>query len=189
VAESPTWRRRLASIGVLLLAAGALIATSPAPPPSSTLDAAFRASPEFPVTTTRINGRMTLELSAAALPGPREDRVRVSGSVTFRALSARIRIAARPLGVVLAGGDYPNRDEPSWSIEALCRVAEPCRREFEVTLTLVDPIPGGTTVADFEADLQIQYSEIDANPDGATASWSASAELGMAHSPRPSVQR
>ena len=186
MAESPTWRRRIASIGVLALAAGALIATSPPALPSSTLDANFRASPQLSAAVPRITGLVTLDLSDAVLPRPGDDRVRVSGLVAFRTISGGFRMDVRPVGVALPGASDA-ADEPMWSIETLCRAAEPCHREFEVTLQLLGAGSGDVVDADFEATLEILYQEIDANPEGAEASWSGSA--GLEPVPAPAATR
>jgi hypothetical protein len=179
----------------LALAAGALIATSAPPPPASRLDATLRASPELTASVPTVSGRLTLNLSAAALPAPANDRVRVNGTVTIRASSTGYRMDVRPLGVVLPGPTAGPTIAPesslrpvsdgttTWAIEDLCRVAEPCLRDFEVTLSLINPQSGQNVVADFDATVEIVYHEIDANPDGANASWSASAELAPIASP------
>jgi hypothetical protein len=179
VAESPTRRRRITAIGVLALAAGALIATSPPPPPRSTLDATFHASPRLTAAAPRVTGVVTLELSAAALPAPASGQLRVSGTVEIAAANVHsIGIRVRPLGVVAARGE--GQVPGTWSIEQLCRVAEPCRRDFEVTLELIAPPASESVPAPFEATVQIVYAEIDQVPLGATVSWSATPELSPA---------
>ena len=185
MAQSPTWRRRLAAFGVLGLAAGALIATSPPPIPKSTLESTFRAAPELTGANPRITGVVTLDLSAAALPPPSNRSLRLSGTVSITARNdLGVRTSVRPLGVVA----QPSESEAvgsevlaTWPIEQLCRVAEPCRREFEVTMELLGgTLPGAGQSASFMASVEIVYHEIDAIPPGATATWSASPEIAPA---------
>lgn len=173
MAESPTWRRRIAAWIVLALSAGALIATSPPPPPSATLSASFAGSPTLAAGASNVTGVLTLDLSAEVLPIPDDGRMRIRGTVTFTPRNSAVRLSVRPLGVVV--------DEAAttltWPIEALCRVGEPCRREFEVTLSHVGAPSPGTLGTPFDAKVEITYQEVDGVPAGATATWSPDAVL------------
>ena len=157
---------------MLGVSAAALLATSPAPPPRSTLTATFSGGASLS-TPEPVTGRVTLEVSAAALPRIDDALRRVRGTVTFTSSNPAIRLTVEPVGV--AGATTGERAN-TWDIEQLCRVAEPCRRDFEVT---VGRGQGGlpTAFAGFQATLELVYEYQDANPPGAAASWSASAEL------------
>lgn len=185
MAESPTWRRRLVAWSVLALAAGALIATSPPPPPSATLSAAYAGGPLLAAGAMNVTGILTLDLSAEVLPIPDDRRMRIKGTVTFSPRNSSVQLAVRPLGVVT--GDEPPRSL-TWPIEAVCRVGEPCHREFEVTLGIAGaPFPAAR-VAPFDASVEITYQEIDAVPAGATATWSPDAALAPATAPPAAPQ-
>ena len=171
MAEYPTWRRRLAALGVLVLAAGALIATSPAVV-QSTLEASHSSTVELTLEAPHATGRVRLDLSAAALPAAEDRDLRVSGSVAFneRNQDPGVRMSVRAAGIDAA--PVETDDSASWPIEQLCRVAEPCQREFDVTFEWLDPQPGPAHRVTFEATVRVVYDRVESNPDGATASWS-----------------
>ena len=177
----PTWRRRLAAFGVFLVASAALIATSPAPPDRTELEATFTGRAEVRG-TAETTGRVTLELSAAALPRLDDGLKSMSGTVTFSGSHTGVALTVRPLGVEVEPRG-PERDtatlgdEITWPIEELCRIAEPCIREFEVTIALPDLAEDEVREAGFQAILQITYVYMDANPPGAMASWAGSPEI------------
>ena len=179
MAEYPTWRRRLAALAVLVLACGALVATSPAIIQSS-LDASHSGSAELTLEAPRVTGRVTLELSAAALPAAGDRSPRVSGTVGFsqRNQNDDMRMSVRATGVDAAPAESDG--SVNWPIEQLCRVAEPCKREFEVTFEWLDPQPGTIQRGSFDATLQIVYDRVENNPEGATAGWSDSVSFAPA---------
>ena len=171
MAEYPTRRRRLAALGVLVLAAGALIATSPAVV-QSTLEASHSGNVELTLAAPRATGRVRLDLTAAALPAAGDRDLRVSGSVAFneRNRDPAVRMSVRVVGIDAA--PVATNDSASWPIEQLCRVAEPCQREFDVTFEWLDPQPGMTHRVTFAATVRIVYDRVESNPQGATADWS-----------------
>jgi hypothetical protein len=174
LAAHPTRRRRLAALAVLVLACGALVATSPAIVQSS-LDASHPGSAELTLEAPRVTGRVTLDLSAAALPAAGDRGLRVSGSVGIskRSQNAAVRMSVRAAGVDAAPAESDG--SASWPIEQLCRVGEPCQREFEVTFEWLDPQPGTIQRETFDATVRIVYDRVEKNPEGATASWSDTA--------------
>lgn len=174
MAESPTWRRRLAAWGVLALSAGALIATSPPAPPSATLSASFAGSPTLAAGASDVTGILTLDLSPEVLPIPDDGRMRIRGTVTLTPRNSAVRLSVRPLGVVV---DEAATEILTWPIEALCRVGEPCHREFEVMLSHVGAPSPGTLAAPFDAKVEVTYQEVDGVPAGARATWSPDAVL------------
>jgi hypothetical protein len=171
VARYPTRRRRFAALGVLVVAAGALIATSPAVV-QSTLEASHSGNVELTLATPRATGRVRLDLSAAALPAADDRSLGLSGSVAFneRNQDPAVRMSVRAAGIDAA--PVETDDSAGWPIEQLCRVAEPCQREFDVTLEWHDPQPGTTHRVTFVATLRVVYGGVESNPDGATARWS-----------------
>ncbi|HTE66254.1 MAG TPA: hypothetical protein VK736_08345 [Candidatus Binatia bacterium] len=171
MAEYPTWRRRLAALGVLVLACAALVATTPAIIQSS-LDASHSGSTDLTLEAPRVTGRVVLELSAAALPATGERGLRVSGTVgvSQRNPNAAVRMSVRAAGVDAAPSESDS--SASWPIEQLCRVAEPCQREFEVTFEWLDPQPDTIQRGSFDATVRIDYNGVEKNPEGATAIWS-----------------
>jgi len=184
-AQPPTWRRRLAAFGVLAVAAGALIATSPPRPDESTLSATFAGGAGL-TAAEPMTGRVTLDVSAAALPLLDDSLKRINGTVTFSGAHEGIRLVVRPIGVAAEPDELAG--ETTWAIAQLCRVAEPCRREFDVTLELLGAPAGERRFGRFQATLEITYTYIDANPAGATASWTGSAELALPTAPPATTQ-
>ena len=185
MAQPPTWHRRIAAFGVLVAAAGALIATSPPPPDESTLSATFaggaQLTPAVPMT-----GRVTLDVSAAALPLLDDGLERVTGKVTFAGAHEGIRLVVQPIGVAAEPDELEGRI--TWTIEQLCRVAEPCRREFDITIELLGTPAGEPRFGRFQSTLEITYTYRDANPPGAAASWTGSPELALPTGPPASKQ-
>lgn len=174
MAKHPAWRRRVGAVAVLVLASGALIATSPAVI-QSTLEASYSGDVELTLDAPRVTGRVRLDLSANALPALGDQRLRVSGTVDFyaRNKNAAVRMSVQPVDI-----DAPPAESEvstGWPIELLCRVAEQCQREFEVTFEWLDAEPGSTQRASFEATVRITYDQAEHNPEGATAGWTESA--------------
>lgn len=177
----PTWRRRFAAFGVFLVAGAALMATSPAPPERTELEATFTGRAEVRG-SREATGRVTLELSAAALPRLDDGLKSMSGKVTFSGSHTGVALTVRPLGVEAEprGPELDTDtlgDEITWPIEELCRIAEPCVREFEVTIALPDLAEDEVREAGFLAILEITYVYMDANPAGAAGSWAGSPEI------------
>lgn len=164
---------------MLVVASGALIATSPSAI-QSFLNATYSGAAELTPVAPRVTGRVLLELSAAALPAARDSSRRVSGTVVFRQSveDAGVRMGVQPVGI-----DPPPAEDVGsvwWPIEQLCRVAEPCQREFEVTLEWVAPQPGTVRRSDFTARAEITFEGVETNPAGASGSWRQTADFAPA---------
>lgn len=179
VAKHPTWRRRVGAIAVLMLASGALIATSQ-PVIQSTLEASHSGHAELTLDAPRVTGRVMLDLSANALPAPRDQRLRVSGTVDFYQRNQNASVRMRVHAVDVEAAPAESEVSTGWPIEQLCRVAEQCQREFEVTFEWLNPEPGTTQRASFEATVRITYDRAENNPEGATAKWTESAAFAPA---------
>ena len=179
MARTPAWRRRVGAIAVLILASGALVATSPAVI-QSTLEASHSGDVELTLDAPRVTGRVMLDLSANALPAPGDQRIRVGGTVDFyqRNQNAAVRMGVRPVDIDAAPAE--GEVATSWPIEQLCRVAERCQREFEVTFEWLDAKPGTTQRAAFDATARITYDQAESSPDGAIAAWTETAPFAPA---------
>src|SRR5512142_828970 len=171
--------RRAAVLCVIAIASLATLATS-----SAYREAQFERSGVATITldagSPRAVGTVVLDLSAATLPGPSAADPQPSGNVVFSlepvatsggyapkgsdltsssagqvasteplSLTVAARNVARPAAGVRAGW--------SWPIEALCRVAEPCHREFEVTVEWLRPVTGGSRSAELRVELTLRY--------------------------------
>lgn len=171
----PLVRRRIAAIVVLVMAGGAMIATTPSQV-ESTLSASYSGSAELTFEAPRATGLVKLDLSATALPElDPESRIRIRGTVRFEpsgAAGEAVSMDVRPVGMDAAS--YEEYGAIVWPIEHICRVAEPCQREFEVTFEWANPEPGAVQQGSFRAIAEVVYQEMEKNPDGATANWSES---------------
>lgn len=174
-------RRRVAAVIVLVVACGALVATTPSQI-QSTLSASYSGSAALTFEAPRATGLVELDLSAAVLPEIDDDsRLRIRGTVRFEQRGAAheaVVLHVRPVGIDAAS--HEEYGAIVWPIEHLCRVAEPCQREFEVALEWVNPEPGGAQQGSFQAIVEVVYEEMEENPEGATADWSESAPFASA---------
>ena len=168
--------RRRVAIGLLVLSCVALVATSPVEV-ESLLTATASDSVQLTIDDPRAAGRIQLSLSAAALPVIEQPLYEPFGEVRFRLPREDEGIVAvvRPVGVEAV--PYEQYDTLIFPIEQLCRVAEPCEREFEVTLEWAEPREEIPTTAAYTAELEITYPEVEHNPDGASATWATTADL------------
>lgn len=168
-------KRRAAALVVLLVMGAALLATSPA-----VIESELTASHAIAATLTseepRATGRIALALSAAALPlddGP----YRTEGTL-------RLSLPDHLSGVIamtVSGVDLPVVPLDEYGtvaipIEQLCRVAEPCERELEVSVEWLAPDSTSLT-ANVQAGLSIVYHEREEPPEGATVAITPSAEM------------
>jgi hypothetical protein len=168
---------------VALIGATATIATS-ATLPSSRLEPVGHASARLDASTPRATGRFVLTISAPTIdqivagtaPGAkvlfRRGSVQVGGGSAEQIalhIDEHLRISASVVGV----SDPPRSGEqPTWTIAELCRPAEACRREFDVSIEWLQPQAGWVSV-DVNADLLVVFKEIPTLPSGASAAWEA----------------
>jgi hypothetical protein len=191
--ERPGTRRRIASILVALVAAGATIATS-APHIESRLDGTSVASVTLDDATPRAVGRFVLNLPREALPVGTTALYAPTGTVTFTIQPSTTGIGpSSPVAITATAVGVPQKPTidlgaSSWPIEQLCRVEEPCRREFEVSAEWLEPKDGTSIQVPVRAALALRYENWEALPTGATATWDDEAFVPMAPAPAVSAQ-
>jgi len=158
-------RRRASAIFVLLVACAGLLATSPA-----IIESKLTASGGLIATLTssepRATGRLRISLTAAALPVD-DGLYRTDGALTLDLpdhLSGVISLNARGVDIpVVPGEGYGAIVIP---VEQLCRVAEPCERELEVSVDWLAPDSTSLSVT-VNANLELVYHEREVVPEGA----------------------
>jgi hypothetical protein len=172
-------RRRIAVFVVATVAAVATIATSPSHP-QSRVDRSTPATVALSGASPRAVGRFVLTLSQNTLPVGTPASKPPQGTVSFAVSSmggtgaggdGPVQVTASAVGI-----ETPARSDsagPSWPIEQLCRVAEPCRREFDVSVEWLQPRPGTSITVKIAATLAIVYDLWESPPPGATAAWEA----------------
>jgi hypothetical protein len=170
-------RRRAAVLVIALVAGAATIATSPAHVESH-LDRSKIANVKLDAASPRAVGRFVLTLSAESLPVQTRAGPTPSGVVTFNVnrVGGTGTGAAGPVEITASAVGIPQppkmvSGEPSWPIEQLCRVAEPCRREFDVSIEWLQPQDGTTVTIPLQAGLSMRYENWEALPNGADATW------------------
>jgi len=170
--------RRIAAVGLVIASCVALLATSPAIIESRLTASAGDATP-LTMDAPRATGRVLLSLSAEAIPLAADDLHGPNGRVRFR-LPSEVNIVGdvRPVGIDAVS--YEEYGYLVFSLEQLCRVAEPCEREFEVTIEWTDPRAEFPTSASYAVDLEIVYPDVETNPAGATAALTTSASFAPA---------
>ena len=168
-------KRRAAAVLVLLVMCAGLLATSYAP-----VEANLTASQALAATLTsdepRATGRIRISLNATAVPV--DDGVyRTDGELTLELpghLSGVITMTVTGVDLpVVPGEEYGRIVIP---IEQLCRVAEPCERELEISLEWLAP-DSTSLAASVQANLGIVYHEREEAPDGAEVAITPSAEM------------
>jgi hypothetical protein len=181
MAERADTRRRIAVYLVAVIAASATIATSP-PHVESRVQSSSNATIRLDSISPRAVGRFVLNLSPEVLPVRTSSGPSPSGTVTF---TPDMRDAGAPttgdaIPVLISVSAVGITDRPtvdgsvsSWPVELLCRLAEPCRREFEVTAEWLRPEAGRTIEVPVSANLWILYDRWESPPPGASASWEA----------------
>lgn len=176
-------RRRMAVVVVAIVAGAATIATSP-PIVQSRVEQSTRATVALSGETPRAVGRFVLTMSQKTLPGGTTAGDPPKGTVGFvLADMGPVQITATAIGI-----ETPARSDqagPSWPIEQLCRVAEPCRREFDVSVEWLQPRAGTSIEVPIVAAVSITYDRWESPPPGATAAWEAGAFTAAA--PPPAV--
>jgi hypothetical protein len=171
----PSGARRAAAVLVLLVMCAGLLATSYAPV-ESTLAASQALTATLTSDEPQATGRIRLALNAAALPV--DDGVyRTDGVLTLDMPAHLSRVITMTVtGVdltVVPGEEYGRIVIP---IEQLCRVAEPCERELEISLEWLAP-DSTSLSASVQANLEIVYHEREEAPDGAEVAITRSAEM------------
>ena len=185
-------RRRIAAMLVALVAAGATIATSQSPIVSR-LNATDVANVTLDDGAPRAVGRFILTLSPQALPVGTSAAPAPTGTVMFDIERAGTGTGPSPVAITAAALGIPqapkiNLGVPSWPIDQLCRVAEPCRREFEVSAEWLEPKDGASITVAVRAGLAIAFENWEVLPTGATATWDDEAFTPMAPAPAVSVE-
>jgi hypothetical protein len=184
-------RRRIAVIVVAGVAAAATIATSPSNPQEH-VDGSAPATVVLTGEAPRASARFVLTLSAGALPLQGSAGTVPKGTVSFAASDGSgsgaggdgpVRISATAVGVTTPA--QVDATGPSWPIEQVCRVAEPCRRAFDVSVEWLRPQPGTSIKVPIVARLALVYDRWESAPPGASATWEAGEFTAAA--PPPSV--
>ena len=164
-------RRRIAVVVVAIVAGAATIATSQSIV-QSRVEQTTRATVALSGETPRAVGRFVLTLSQNTLPGGTTAGDPPKGTVGFVVAGmGPVQITATAIGI-----ETPARSDPagpSWPIEQLCRVAEPCRREFDVSVEWLQPRAGTSIKVPIAAAVSITYDRWESPPPGATAAWEA----------------
>jgi hypothetical protein len=184
-------RRRIAVFVVAIVAAAATIATSPSNPQGH-VDGSTPAKVVLTDDAPRAAARFVLTLSDSTLPRVTGAATLPSGTVSFVVADASgsgaggdgpVQITASAVGVTTPAGSDPTG--PSWPIDQLCRVAEPCRREFDVSVEWLRPTPNGSITVPVTAKVALLYDRWESPPPGATATWEAGEFTAVA--PPPTV--
>jgi hypothetical protein len=158
----------------------------------SRLDRLGSASVVLDDDTPRATGRFVLSLSAESLPVRTVAAPTPKGTVTFAVGAAGAGgggVGANgPLQVTATAVGIPEPAQlvngaPSWPIDQLCRVAEPCHREFEVAVEWLRPQAGSSVKVPMQASLQMLYDGRETLPSGATADWESGEFKGVPAAP------
>jgi hypothetical protein len=186
-------RRRIAALVVALIAAGATLATS-APHIESRLDGTAVANVTLDDGAPRAVGRFILSLSREALPVGTTTLYAPTGTVTFAIQPSATGIGpSSPVAITATAVGVPQKPKvdlgaSSWPIEQLCRVEEPCRREFEVSAEWLEPKDGTSIQVAVRAALAMRYENRELLPTGATATWDDESFVAMAPAPAVSAE-
>lgn len=184
-------RRRIAVVVVAIVAGAATLATSQTVIQSH-VDGSIPATVVLSGESPRAVGRFVLTLSPGTLPLGNSVGPAPTGTVSFVAsgtggtnatVKGPVQITASAVGI-----ETPARTEPtgpSWPIDQLCRVAEPCRREFDVSVEWLQPRPGTSMDVEISARVALLYDRWESPPPAARATWEA-AEF-TAAAPPPAV--
>ena len=172
-------RRRIAVFVVAIVAGAATIATS-ATNPHANVDGSTPATVVLTAEAPRAAARFVLTLSGSTLPLVTGAAAPPSGTVSFVVADASgsgaggdgpVQITASAVGIATPAGS--GAAGPSWPIDQLCRVAEPCRREFDVSVEWLRPQPSGSVTVPIMAKVALLYDRWESPPPGATATWEA----------------
>jgi hypothetical protein len=186
-------RRRISVLVVAVVAAAATLATSPSNPHAN-VDGSTSATVTLSDDAPRAVGRFVLTLSPGTLPLGTTVGPTPKGSASFvvsgsggsgAAGNGPIQITATAIGIPTPAQPDPYTAAPSWPIDQLCRIAEPCRREFDVSAEWLQPRPETKIDVHIAANVAIVYDRWESPPPGANATW----EVGdfTAATPPPAV--
>jgi hypothetical protein len=184
-------RRRIAVFVVAIVAGAATLATSQANPQGH-VDASMPANVVLSDEAPRATGRFVLTLSPGTLVLGTTVAPAPTGTVSFQASgtgatggggNGPVQVTASAVGIAAPARSGPTG--PSWPIDQLCRVAEPCRREFDVSVEWLQPRPGASIDVSVTAKVAIVYDRWESAPPGAIATWEAGEFTAAA--PPPSV--
>ena len=184
-------RRRISVLVVAIVAAAATLATSPSNPQGH-VNGSTPATVVLSDVAPRAVGRFVLTLSPGTLPLVTPAAATPSGTVSFvvpmsgsgAGGDGPVQITASAVGVATPAGSDPDRG-PSWPIDQLCRVAEPCRREFDVSVEWLRPPPNGSITVPVTAKVALLYDRWESPPPGSEATWEAGEFTAVA--PPPTV--
>lgn len=153
----------------------ALVATSP-PIIESKLTASQALAATLTSDEPRATGRIRLSLNAAALPV--DDGLNTTEGILTLELPRHLSgvISMTVSGVDLAVATREGSGTTVIPIEQLCRVAEPCERELEISLEWLAP-DSTSLSASVQANVEIVYHEREEPPDGAEVAFTPSAEM------------
>ena len=169
--------RRAAALAVLVLAGAALVATSP-PPDSATFDADHTVIVELLPDAPRVVGRLTLELSAAALPPLEVVPAGIEGSVRFDIIGGDTfaGVAIRAVSLDVPAVAATESLGATFDLADLCAIGEACTRSFEVTVDDLGAGGAGREVR-VRAQVAVTYDRLLEVPDGAAAAWQQPVEF------------
>ena len=190
MAERADTRRRISVYLVALVASAATIATSPAQV-QSRIEASSSATVTLDAASPRATGRFVLTLSPEVLPEQTPSGPQPRGTVTFTPDMRNAGVTTSGENPVLISvkavgiADRPKVEgsSSSWSIEDLCRLAEPCLREFEVGAEWLRPEAGRTISVPIAATFSVLYDRWESPPPGAMARWETGAFATASASP------
>jgi hypothetical protein len=186
-------RRRISVLVVAIVAGAATIATSQ-PPLQAHVDGSTPTTVVLSDEAPRAVGRFVLTLSPGTLPVGTSVGPSPKGTVSFvmsgpggtgAGGNDPVQITAAAVGIATPAQPGPYQAAPSWPIEQLCRIAEPCRREFDVSVEWLQPRPQTSIEVRIAANVALVYDRLESPPPGATATWEAGEFTAAA--PHPAV--
>lgn len=186
-------RRRISVLVVAIVAAAATLATSPSNPQGH-VNVSTPATVTLSDLAPRAVGRLVLTLSPGTLPLGTTVGPTPKGTVSFVVSgpggtgaggNSPVSITATAIGIPIPAQPDQYTAAPSWPIDQLCRIAEPCRREFDVSAEWLQPRPETEIDVQIAANVAIVYDRWESPPPGANATW----EVGefRAAAPPPAV--
>jgi len=174
------YRRRRVSVLVVAIVAGVATFATSQPPNEAHFDVSTPATVALSDETPRAAGRFILTLSSGSLPFATDVSPVPNGSVWFVVSgpggaggSDQVQITATAVGIATPAQPDPYQAAPSWPIGQLCRIAEPCRREFDISVEWLQPRPATSIDVRIAANVSLVYDRLESPPPGATASWEA----------------
>ena len=176
------YRRRRISVLVVAIVAGAATLATSQTPQQAHVDSSTPATVVLSDAEPRAVGRFVLTLSPGSLPVGTSVGPTPTGMVWFVVSGPGgtgaggndpVQITATAVGIATPAQPDPYQAAPSWPIGQLCRIAEPCRREFEVSVEWLQPRPETSIEVRIAANVGLVYDRSESPPPGATATWEA----------------